>query len=104
MDWQIYLEKAKGNLKVAQLALDAGEDDAAVSRAYYSVFQAEIAALLKLTDYRRKGEHWDHGDIYAELNRRLIRQRKVLPSHLADVPKELMLLRHVADYETERVS
>lgn len=57
MDWQVYLEKAKGNLRVAQLALDAGEYDASVSRAYYAVFHAELAALLKLTDYRRKGKH-----------------------------------------------
>jgi len=104
MDWQVYLEKAKGNLKVAQLALDAGEYDASVSRAYYAVFQAELAALLKLTDYRRKGKHWDHGDVQAELSRRLIRERKVLPSHLADVPESLMYWRHIADYDADRVS
>jgi uncharacterized protein (UPF0332 family) len=104
MDWQIYLEKAKGNLKVAQLALDAGEYDASVSRAYYGVFHAELAALLKLTDYRRKGKYWDHGNVHAELNRRLIRQQKVLPSRLADVPENLMYWRHVADCDADRVS
>jgi uncharacterized protein (UPF0332 family) len=45
MDWEAYSEKAKGNLKVAQLALDAQEYDAAAGRAYYSVFHAELAAL-----------------------------------------------------------
>lgn len=104
MDWHAYLEKAKGNLKVAQLALDAGEYDAAISRAYYSVFQSELAVLLQLTDYRRKGESWDHGSVHAELNRRLIRQKKMLPIHLASVPQDLIRLRHIADYETERMS
>lgn len=104
MDWQVYLEKAKGNLKVAQLTLDAGEYDASVSRAYYAVFQAALAALLKLTDYRRKGRYWDHGDAQAQLNRRLIRQQKALPSQLARVAEDLINLRHIADYETNRVS
>jgi uncharacterized protein (UPF0332 family) len=70
-----------------------------VSRSYYAVFLAELAILLKLTDYRRHGMNWDQGNVQAELNRRLIIRQKVLPSRLADVPRELIGLRHDADYE-----
>jgi uncharacterized protein (UPF0332 family) len=58
MDWQVYLEKARSNLRVAEMACDAGEYDSAVSRAYYAVFHAEITTLLKLTDFRPS--RWDH--------------------------------------------
>jgi uncharacterized protein (UPF0332 family) len=75
-----------------------------VSRAYYAVFLTELAILVKLTDYRRRGVNWDHGNVQAELNRRLIIHQKVLPSRLADVPRELIGLRHDADYEAVLVS
>ena len=61
------LEKAQSNLRVAEMACDAGEYDPAVSRAYYAVFHAEIAALLKLTDFRPP--RWDHDRVQAEFNR-----------------------------------
>lgn len=75
-----------------------------MSRAYYAVFLTELAILVKLTDYRRRGVNWDHGNVQAELNRRLIIHQKVLPSRLADVPRELIGLRHDADYEAVLVS
>ena len=58
MAWQVYLEKEQSNLRVAEMACDAGEYDPAVSRTYYAVFHAEIVALLKLTDFRPP--RWDH--------------------------------------------
>ena len=47
MEWQAHLEKAWSNLRVAEMAASAGEHDSAVSRAYYAILHAEIAALLK---------------------------------------------------------
>ena len=52
MECQAYLAKARSNLRVAEMAYAAGEYDPAISRAYYAVFHAEVAALLKLTDFR----------------------------------------------------
>ena len=40
MVWQAYLEKARSNLRLAEMACSAGEYDPAVSRAYYAVLQA----------------------------------------------------------------
>src|SRR5207302_4620724 len=101
MAWQVYLEKARSNLQVAEMACDAGEYDPAVSRAYYAVFQAEIAALLKLTDFRPP--HWDHGRVQVEFNRRLIHARKVFSTVLRFIHNGMIGRRHIADYEAERL-
>jgi uncharacterized protein (UPF0332 family) len=103
MDWQGFLDKARSNLRVAERAYADGEPDPCVSRAYYAVFHAAIAALVKLTDYRRKGQTWDHGNVAAEFSRRLITQRKSFRSHLGRVLVDLMDQRHDADYESETV-
>jgi uncharacterized protein (UPF0332 family) len=99
MAWQEYLEKARSNLRVAEMACDAGEDDPAVSRAYYAVFHAEIAALLKLTDFRPS--RWDHDRVQAEFNRRLIHARKVFATALRFIHNNMIGRRHIADYEAE---
>ena len=65
MAWQAYLEKAQSNLRVAKLAYSAGEYNPAVSRAYYAVLHAEIAAFLKLTDFRPR--QWSHDRVQQSL-------------------------------------
>jgi uncharacterized protein (UPF0332 family) len=75
-----------------------------VSRAYFAAFQAAIAALLALTDYHRRGQYWDHGEVAAEFTRRLIRQRKVFASDLASILDDVKTRRHQADYSTFAMS
>jgi uncharacterized protein (UPF0332 family) len=104
MDWEAYLTKAQENLATAQWAYQNGKYNPSASRAYYAVFLAELAILVSLTDYRRRGMNWDHGQVQAELNRRLNIHQKVLPSRLGSVPRELIGLRHDADYETVLIS
>lgn len=99
--WEVYLQKAQSNLRVAEMAYHAGEYDPAVSRAYYAVFQAEIAALLKLTDFRPR--QWGHDRVPAEFNRRLIHQQKVFPTSLRFLHSDLLGRRHIADYEVEQI-
>ena len=101
MAWQVYLEKARSNLRVAEMACDAGEYDPAVSRAYYAVFHAEIAALLKLTDFRPP--RWDHDRVQAEFNRRLIHARKVFSTALRFIHNDMLGRRHIADYDEEQL-
>ena len=101
MAWQVYLAKAQSNLRVAEMACDAGEYDPAVSRAYYAVFHVEIAALLKLTDFRPL--RWDHDRVQAEFNRRLIHARKVFSTTLRFIHNDMLGRRHIADYETEHL-
>ena len=77
------------------------EYDPAVSSAYYAVFHAESAALLKLTDFRPS--RWDHDRVQAEFNRRLIHRRKVFSTALRFIHNNMIGRRHIADYEAERL-
>lgn len=104
MDSTDYWVKAQENLEMALLAYQRKMPNACASRAYYSVFLASIAALIALTDLRTTDNEWDHGQVQAELNRRLIMRRKVLPAELGRTPMDLMELRHLADYKPQSVS
>ena len=103
MNWQEFLDKARSNLRVAERALMDGEPDPSVSRAYYAVFHAAIAALLKLTDYRPKEQIWEHRVVAAEFSRRLIKRQKVFKSYLTHIIDDLRTHRHQADYDSETI-
>ena len=104
VDWSDYWAKAKENLDMASFAHQRKKHNVCASRAYYAVFLASIAALIKLTDLRARDNEWDHGQVQAELNRRLIMRRKVLAAELGRTPMDLMELRHLADYKPQSVS
>jgi uncharacterized protein (UPF0332 family) len=104
MEWEDYWLKAKENLEMASLAYQGKKYNVCASRAYYAVFLASIAALIKLTDFRAQDNEWDHGQVQAELNRRLIMRKKVLPAELGRTPMDLMELRHLADYKPQSVT
>jgi uncharacterized protein (UPF0332 family) len=104
VEWKDYWLKAKENLDVTSLAYQNKKYNASASRAYYAVFLASIAALIKLTDYRARDDEWEHSQVQAELNRRLIMRRKVLPAELGRTPMDLMELRHLADYKPQSVT
>ena len=101
VDWRDYWAKASENLEMALLAYERKKNNVCASRAYYAVFLASIAALIKLRATRNE---WDHSFVQAELNRRLIMRRKVLPSQIGRTPMELLELRHVADYKPRSIS
>ncbi|MBI3988889.1 MAG: HEPN domain-containing protein [candidate division NC10 bacterium] len=102
--WQIFFAKAQSNLQAAERDRSHSAFDPCVSRAYFAAFQAAIAALLALTDYRRRGQYWDHGEIAAEFARRLIRQRKIFGGEMASILDDLKTRRHQADYSTFSMS
>ena len=104
VDWTEYWAKAKENLEIALLAYQRKSHNVCASRAYYAVFLASIAALIKLANLSAKNNEWDHGQVQAELNRRLIMRRKVLPAAHGRTPMDLMELRHLADYKPQSVS
>ncbi len=104
MEWEDYWLKAKENLEVASLAYQGKKYNVCASRAYYAVFLASITALIKLTDFRARDNEWDHSQVQAELNRRLIMRKKVLPGELGRTPMDLMELRHLADYKPQSVA
>jgi uncharacterized protein (UPF0332 family) len=102
MDPQVYLTKARNSLRTAQSAYEQGDFDSCASRAYFAVFQAEITALIKLTELRP--EAWRHEHVQAEFNRRLIQTRKVFPASLRSIHDDLIGRRHTADYTGQHVS
>jgi uncharacterized protein (UPF0332 family) len=104
MEWEDYWLKAKENLEMASLAYQAKRYNICASRAYYAVFLASITALIKLTAFRDRDNEWDHGQVQAELNRRLIMRKKVLPGELGRTPMDLIELRHLADYKPQSVT
>lgn len=99
-----YWVKAEESLEMALVAYERKKLNVCASRAYYSVFLASIAALIQLTDLRARDNEWDPGQVQAELNRRMIMRRKVLPAELGRTPMDLMELRHLADYKPQSVS
>lgn len=103
MPWQNHLEKALANLQAAEVCYRENLPDPAVSRAYYGVFHAAIAALIRLTEYRTRGEGWDHAEVQAEFNRRLVIRRKMFAAELGRIPSELINYRHIADYRRSSV-
>jgi len=102
--WKDYWRKAKENLDMALLANQHKKYNVCASRAYYAVFLAGIAVLLKFTSFRAEDNEWQHDVVQAELNRQLIMRRKMLPSELGRTPMDLMELRHLADYKPQSVS
>jgi uncharacterized protein (UPF0332 family) len=104
MEWEDYWRKGKENLEIAGLALQTKRYNACASRAYYAVFLASIAALIKLTTIRATDNEWQHGQVQAELNRQLIMRKKLLPSELGRIPMDLIELRHLADYKPQSVT
>jgi uncharacterized protein (UPF0332 family) len=102
MAWQVYLAKARSSLRTAQSAYVQGDFDSCASRAYFAVLQAEIAALIKLTDFRQ--EQWRHERVQAQFNQRLIQARKVFPASLRSTHDDLIGRRHTADYTDQLIN
>jgi uncharacterized protein (UPF0332 family) len=95
-----YLEKAKNSYAGARACLDNAAFDSCVSRCYYAVFQAAVAALIALTDFRPQDGEWSHKATQAEFNRRLVMRRKVFPGAIGRTPLILIEWRHRADYSS----
>jgi uncharacterized protein (UPF0332 family) len=102
MDPQVYLTKARNSLRTAQSAYQQGNFDSCASRAYFAVFQAEIAALIKLTEFRQN--QWGRDRVQEEFNRRLIRARKLFPASRRSIPNDLIGRRRLADYTDQHIS
>lgn len=97
---EIFLNKAKENLKIAQTSFDLKCYNACVNRAYYSAFQAAVAALL---DKGIKKDKLSHKWVQAEFSQKLIKRQKVYPGKLKSYLMKMQLARNTADYEFESV-
>lgn len=103
-EWRDYWLKGKENLNAALWAHEKKQYNVCASRAYYAVFLAGIAALIKLTGFRAEDDRWNHATVQAEVSRQLIMRKKILASELGRTSMDLMELRHMADYRPGSVS
>ena len=95
-----FLEKAKENLKAAQLLFDNALYNAMANRAYYAVFHAAIAALAA-AGYNLQMRY---EAVHSMFNGELIRRRKLYPGDLSSYLKDLQDTRNDADYSMKQIS
>ena len=76
------MEKARRFLGAAQWCYENGFYDSCVSRCYYAVYRAAIAALEK-EGFRRPS--WNHGILVVKFRKELIDKRGTYASEFQDV-------------------
>ncbi len=96
-----FLNKAKENLKIAQLGFEHGCYNACANRAYFASFQAAIAALA---DKGIQSDKNDHAWVQSEFNLRLIKRKKVYPAVLKKYLPNMQTERNTADYSKQNIS
>jgi uncharacterized protein (UPF0332 family) len=96
-----HLHKARAFLQDAQLCVDHGRYDSAVSRAYYAMFRAAIALLEHYGDVR---PGWNHGRLAAILRERMVQTRALLGSRDVQELENAYASRLIADYRDRRLS
>ena len=95
------LERAQESLQAAELCLQAGWVNSAVSRAYYAMFQAAQVAL-EMAGFTRMV--WSHPGLQATFTTELIHRRKVYPATFRDYLASGLVVRQAADYGRAGVS
>jgi uncharacterized protein (UPF0332 family) len=98
-----YIRKARESLASAGADVRAKRYNSAANRAYYSAFQAAVAALIHWR-VRAADTDWEHRFVSAEFSSKLIRRRKVFARELGNVLPPLFELRIEADYRRTDVS
>lgn len=98
-----YLIKARENLRIAEYSFEQKCFNVCVSRAYYAMFQAALAALVE-ADLLAKDKRADHGWVQATFNERFIKRKKVYLASFKSMLMDTMITRHIADYRTKMVS
>ena len=98
---QEFFNKAEENLKIAQMSFENECYNACATRAYFSAFQAAIAALAD-KGCLAKGKN-DHGYIQSEFSLQLIKRRKIYPAKLSNYLSTMQAERNKADYSEKNI-
>ncbi|MFN8593065.1 MAG: HEPN domain-containing protein [Thermomicrobiales bacterium] len=98
-DWnaEMYSQKAHESLAGAESEYTNERYNNAANRAYYTAFQAAIAALLREGIRAREGR-WAHTFVQSEFVGKLINRRHRFTPDLRDALSDLQSLRRDADY------
>ncbi len=99
-----YLNRAIESLEGAESELANRRFNNCANRCYYACFQAAIAALLAADiQNRSSGGHRRHEYVQAQFIGQLINRRHRYPPALRRSLSENMLLRQMADYDTNMI-
>ncbi|MCP4113745.1 MAG: HEPN domain-containing protein [Desulfobacteraceae bacterium] len=96
-----FLNKAKENLKIAQLSFEHDCYNACANRAYFASFQAAVAALA---DKGIRNERNEHAWVQSEFNFQLIKRRKIYSGKLKSYLLNMQDSRNIADYSGDSIS
>lgn len=96
-----HLHKGRAFLQDAQLCVDHGRYDSAVSRAYYAMFRAAIALLEHYGDVR---PGWNHGRLEQALRRRMLRESGLVQDGDVREFRSVYALRVIADYRDRPIT
>ncbi len=101
----IFLAKAEESLAGAESEVANGRFNNCANRCYYACFQAAITALIR-ANIRPSGggTKWGHAFVQTQFSGQLVNRRKLYPSNLADILPRAIVLRLVADYDTDQVT
>ena len=91
------IDKAQTALASAKLLLSVGDSDGATNRAYYSMFDAAIAALSWAGGGNDQLAHQTHGGLIAAFGLHLVRSGK-LPPEFGRALNRAQELRLTSDY------
>ena len=103
MDANLFLAKADENFLVAQYSSENNFLNASTSRAYYAMFQAAVAILIK-KGFPPRQKYIDHGWVQSNFVNELIRRRKIFPGKFKSYLPDAQILRNMADYESKLIS
>jgi len=95
------IARAQESLRAADLCLQAGCVNSAVSRAYYAMFQAAQVALEREGITRLT---WSHPSLQAIFTTELIHRRKRYAATFRDYLSAALVVRQAADYGRAGVS
>lgn len=102
MEHLAYLSKANESLATAEDCFESGRYNSCANRCYYAMFQAVVAALIRL-GVAPPGE-WTHKYVGASVGEHLIKRRKLLPSKFGALYWKVEEFRHRGDYQPANVT
>ncbi|MBM2817281.1 MAG: hypothetical protein HW421_4043 [Ignavibacteria bacterium] len=93
---ETFLERAKENIKAAELLFENGLYNASANRAYYAAFHIAIASIFASGII----PNIDHKTVQTLFSDYFFNKRKILPSNYKRYLKDLQDKRNIADYKT----
>lgn len=103
-DTDVFQMKAEESLAGAESEFANGRYNNCANRCYYACFQAAITALLR-SGIKPAGERGEvkHTVVQAQFVGQLVHRQKKYNAAFKDILARTLVLRQMADYETEQV-